>query len=125
VVGDCYSSGGDATGAGNDSPIINGGDGEDILVGDNYAGREASGKGDGEGDDVNMLGGDGNDKLYGDHHPVASSREGGGKDEPRGGDGNDRLEGAAPRRTSASGGDGKDKFVTKGDQKCEETTGDP
>ena len=71
-----------------------------------------------------MLGGDGNDQVFGDHHPVSNSREGGGKDEPRGGDGNDSLEGG-PKKDKCAGGDGKDKFVTKGDMKCEDTTGDP
>ena len=120
VVGDCLSTRGNATGAAPDSPIINGGDGDDILVGDNFAGGTASGSGSEE----NMLGGDGDDVVFGDHHPSASSRSGGGKDEPRGGDGNDQLEGG-PAKDKCAGGDGKDKFVTKGTQKCEQTTGDP
>ena len=115
------SSGGDAIGAGDDSPIINGGDGVDILVGDNYA---PSGNATGNGSEENMLGGDGNDKIFGDHHPGSDKFSGGGKDEPRGGDGNDSLEGG-PKKDKCSGGDGKDKFVTKGSQACEETTGDP
>jgi hypothetical protein len=120
VVGDCFSTRGDAIGAGNDSPIINGGDGEDVLVGDNFAGGQATGSGK----DLNMLGGDGDDEIYGDHHPSAASRSDGGKDEPRGGDGKDFLEGG-PKKDKCSGGDGRDKFVTKGPQKCEKTTGDP
>jgi Ca2+-binding RTX toxin-like protein len=120
VVGDCYSSSGNATGAANDSPIINGGDGEDVLVGDNYA----RGQSTGSGSDRNMLGGNGDDVLFGDHHPVASQSSGGGRDEPRGGDGDDRLEGG-PSKDKCSGGDGRDRFVTKGEGSCEETTGAP
>jgi Ca2+-binding RTX toxin-like protein len=121
VVGDCFSTGGDAIGATSDSPIINGGDGEDVLVGDNFA---PNGKATGRGNDLNMLGGDGDDKVYGDHHPSADATLGGGKDEPRGGDGNDTLEGG-PKNDKCSGGDGRDDFVTKGTEKCEETTGAP
>jgi Ca2+-binding RTX toxin-like protein len=120
IVGDCYSTGGDAIGAANDSPIINGGDGEDVLVGDNYAAGRASGNGS----DQNMLGGDGNDQVFGDHHPTAADESGGGKDEPRGGDGNDQLEGG-PSKDKCSGGDGRDRFTEKGSDACEVTTGAP
>ena len=71
-----------------------------------------------------MLGGDGDDVVFGDHHPTAQDESGAGKDEPRGGDGNDTLEGG-PSKDKCSGGDGHDKFVTKGKEACEKTTGAP
>ena len=120
VVGDCFSSGGDAVGAANDAPIINGGGGTDVLVGDNYAAGQATGTGS----EGNMLGGDGDDEVFGDHHPRAQSESGGGRDETRGGDGSDTLEGG-PARDTCSGGDGRDDFDTKGSDACETTTGDP
>ncbi|MGI8460495.1 MAG: hypothetical protein ACR2OC_02495 [Solirubrobacterales bacterium] len=71
-----------------------------------------------------MLGGGGNDLIFGDHHTGSASREGGGKDHSRGGKGDDELVGG-PKKDLCSGGPGKDKFVTKGPDACEETTGDP
>jgi Ca2+-binding RTX toxin-like protein len=120
IVGDCYSSKGSALGAGSDRPIINGGDGRDVLVGDNYAPGQAKGGGD----ERNMLGGNGNDLVYGDHHPVSGDRSGGGRDQPRGGDGNDKLFGG-PSRDKCSGGSGNDKFAQRGRESCEQTTGAP
>lgn len=121
LVGDCYSTGGDALGAAADRPIINGGDGNDVLVGDSYA---PNGAATGSANEENMLGGGGNDLIFGDHHTGSASREGGGKDHSRGGKGDDELVGG-PKKDLCSGGPGKDKFVTKGPDACEETTGDP
>ena len=109
LVGDCFSTKGSGLGAADDKPIINGGDDEDVLVGDNYAADRATGGGD----EGNMLGGNGNDTVYGDHHPRANDRSGGGKDEARGGDGNDTLVGG-PKKDKCSGGGGNDKFDTNG-----------
>ena len=121
LVGDCMSTKGNAPGAAADRPIINGGDGNDILVGDGYA---PNGVVSGKGSDNNMLGGAGNDQIFGDHHPSANQSSGGGNDHTRGGRGNDQLEGG-PATDTCSGGPGQDRFTKNGSEACEETTGNP
>ena len=106
VIGDCRSTGGNAIGASTDRKL-NGGDGDDIVVGDNGAAGLA--KGNGKKD--KLLGGADKDRLFGDHQKVkGGKRKGGGKaDKANGGDGNDRLEGGPKRKDKCIGGKGKDK----------------
>jgi hypothetical protein len=113
IVGDSYSSRGDAVGFANDAGT--GGKNDDTMVGDNAAG----GSGDGGGDDI-WLGNKGNDLLIGDNLALGHGHvHGGGGDDLRGGSGNDRFK-AGPGRDECQGSSGHDDDLSR--PRCEVPT---